>query len=704
MRCMGRILLAAILVSGLVLPVVAAAADGEKPPSSRLKMPIRKVDKEKENKPRPGQPPARPSLNFSPAAGAALQAVKQRRKALDAMKAKAAEDNPEGQMAAKALALSAARADTVIEAVRQRLAGTGDPSDAVLALKRLARGQIPPPEGAPQPPKEEEKPKDAPPDPEAAAKAKAEELARPAIQARAMLLMGDLHMEGRAVKASHSQAYVWFVRAAKLGNAEAAYRIGILGERGIGIPKSGGRAVEWYEVASEGPSIPGLMRLAQAHEAGELDLRLDPRAALGWYRLAAKAGSEEARRKVQALEAERPASQGGIEAVADRVARAVGGSPTPETAVPLDLGSLGAQGGAAVGAALGQAMGEALGMMAEGMVKGMAEAMGGAGLRFGEPAEPDGVLGGLIDRYVAAVNARDPAALESLFQPDSKACLTEENRATYDGLLATKLERPLDAVHPAPRLYRLAAEGPLPFDDLMDYPRRPTHYMMAELATKDGGKVRFDSALVGEDGKWSFVFPCLKPDALAWARGAREARASAGKAPLKLEPPKEGGGDKDFPRGPEGPLPGGGQAFVEKFLAAVKARDTQALDNMMHPKARACITQKTAPFFAFLNESLTDIDFSRPTRVQTFPFLEGSEPGRMPGGSYRALASHELKITYNLAQSADGRMKSSQNVSIYLAQEDGTWSTVPPCPTDAELAMLPMLRTLFDGMKKAFKP
>lgn len=706
----ARILLTVFLAAALALPLelvssgAEAAGDG-KPPSARTKVPLRKGDKEKDAKVRGGFPPPKPVTAYSPAADASLKAVRGRRAQMRKLEAKAKETGPEAEAAGKTLRFFLERKESVLALVRKEVA-EGKYEQAYQGLRRMARGQIPPPAGADKvPPKEGDKPADPKADPDAAAKAQAEDLARTAIQNEAAVMLGDLHMEGQGVPKSYSLARGRFLAAAKRGSTDAAYRLALLSERGIGVPRSSVQAVEWYEVAAYGDHVLASLRLGQAFRRGELELRSDPRMAKAWYREAAMLGSEEAKKALVEMEAEQPTPHPGVADAAAAAGRDLKQEGQGGGLMPSSL-----PGPEGLGEALGQAMGDIMGRMATAMVEGITGALGGEALRAGTAEEPDLAFRSLIDRYAAAVNAKDLAGLKTLFNRDSMACTTPGGQADDDRLLAEAFAKPLDAAKPpGVRLTRLAAEGSLPYENLFDYPRRPTHYAAVALAGADGAPATLSTALIKEDAGWSFVFPCLKPEARAMMAAAPAPASVPAPAadnpdyvsvpprepggPLKLEP---GQGGRDGPeRIGEVALQGAGAAFLEKFTGYLKAKDTLGLDGLIHPIARACITAKTAPFFAFVNKTLMDIDFAKGPEIRTY----GLKPG-YGGNAYRPSPTHEVVIKYGMEAFAGGKGHSWQSVSLYLVNEGDRWNTVPPCPTQEQMAMLPMLKALYEGMAK----
>lgn len=54
----------------------------------------------------------------------------------------------------------------------------------------------------------------------------------------AQLLLGLMHQDGAGVAQDHAEAARWYRRAADQGVAQAQYALGVLSERGGGVPRS----------------------------------------------------------------------------------------------------------------------------------------------------------------------------------------------------------------------------------------------------------------------------------------------------------------------------------------------------------------------------------------------------------------------------------------------------------------------------------
>lgn len=79
---------------------------------------------------------------------------------------------------------------------------------------------------------------------------------------------------------------------AEQGNAAAQNYLGLLYDRGHGVPQDSGQAMTWYRKAAEGGSAEAQYSLGAAHEFGFGAPRDEPQAA-SWYRKAAEQGFAE---------------------------------------------------------------------------------------------------------------------------------------------------------------------------------------------------------------------------------------------------------------------------------------------------------------------------------------------------------------------------------------------------------------------------
>lgn len=82
------------------------------------------------------------------------------------------------------------------------------------------------------------------------------------------------------------EAFKWLQLAADAGNAEGAYKLGLMLRDGLGRPKDAVEAAKWYRVAAERGHALAQVSLGKAYELGS-GVPQDFAEALKWYRLSA---------------------------------------------------------------------------------------------------------------------------------------------------------------------------------------------------------------------------------------------------------------------------------------------------------------------------------------------------------------------------------------------------------------------------------
>lgn len=145
--------------------------------------------------------------------------------------------------------------------------------------------------------------------------------------AEAQLAVAQIYFTGKGVDVDHVEAARWFEMAAKGGNAEAAYRLGLFRDYGLaapaadpvaalplftqaadaghlkaqlhlaamldegrGVPRDAAGALERYEAAANQGDLSAQMATANKYALGD-GVATDPAAAARWYRAAADQNS-----------------------------------------------------------------------------------------------------------------------------------------------------------------------------------------------------------------------------------------------------------------------------------------------------------------------------------------------------------------------------------------------------------------------------
>ncbi len=129
-----------------------------------------------------------------------------------------------------------------------------------------------------------------------------------------------------------------------------------------------------------------------------------------------------------------------------------------------------------------------------------------------DPLDP--ALEQLVERFVAAVKAKDLARFKDLLHPDSLTCVTEDNSKTFDAYLSeTQFATEMTGGY---RVVLRNFAAPLPLPELLSFPVRPTHSVTIDFedpprqpgatVIRLGPTVIRD--VINDDGKWFLVIGC----------------------------------------------------------------------------------------------------------------------------------------------------------------------------------------------------
>ena len=121
-------------------------------------------------------------------------------------------------------------------------------------------------------------------------------------------------------------------------------------------------------------------------------------------------------------------------------------------------------------------------------------------------------------------------------------------------------------------------------------------------------------------------------------------------------------------------------AFVERYVDAVRAKDTHRLKALVHPKSLACIQSDAAAFFDDVFASRIRDRADAQYRASVQPIAPG-QPLLMEGDvTYPVRPTHWIQV--DLAPGGT----SGTILMVQVVAERGTWLEVLPCPTPATLA------------------
>lgn len=115
--------------------------------------------------------------------------------------------------------------------------------------------------------------------------------------ASAQLCFGDHLMSGEGVTQDWREAATWFGKAARQGNAEAQYKLGVAFDRGAGVERSAGESQQYLQASADQGYIPSHVELAgQAYMAG------DTPGAVRGYTIAANQGDSWAQSMLRTIQ------------------------------------------------------------------------------------------------------------------------------------------------------------------------------------------------------------------------------------------------------------------------------------------------------------------------------------------------------------------------------------------------------------------
>lgn len=127
-----------------------------------------------------------------------------------------------------------------------------------------------------------------------------------------------------------------------------------------------------------------------------------------------------------------------------------------------------------------------------------------------------------VEALVTAINSKDAAKRKALVHPDSLRCATEQ-----DTLLDEQFARQARLPVPTDVSWTLtpAHPGQPLFADKFDYPVRPTHLLQLDFSTGPNRSTTLLLQLAKHGNDWREVSACPKPETVAAAKVAAQARA-----------------------------------------------------------------------------------------------------------------------------------------------------------------------------------
>jgi hypothetical protein len=111
--------------------------------------------------------------------------------------------------------------------------------------------------------------------------------------ARAQDSLGVMYEKGEGVPTDYAEALKWVRKAADQGLAEAQHNLGVMYEKGEGVPKDYAEALKWLRKAADQENADAQYALGVMYANGE-GVPKDGIEGLAWFNLAADSGDENA--------------------------------------------------------------------------------------------------------------------------------------------------------------------------------------------------------------------------------------------------------------------------------------------------------------------------------------------------------------------------------------------------------------------------
>jgi len=119
--------------------------------------------------------------------------------------------------------------------------------------------------------------------------------------------------------------------------------------------------------------------------------------------------------------------------------------------------------------------------------------------------------------------------------------------------------------------------------------------------------------------------------------------------------------------------------FVKPWVEALRSKDKAALERLFHPAVRACINPSTQEFFDIGIQRLIDPAQNGPYRITKIAPMTEPFPAFLPEEGFHV----PVQPTYDMNLQFD---QSNTVMAIFLAQSNGRWYEVFPCPNEKGMA------------------
>lgn len=141
-------------------------------------------------------------------------------------------------------------------------------------------------------------------------------------------------------------------------------------------------------------------------------------------------------------------------------------------------------------------------------------------------------------------------------------------------------------------------------------------------------------------------------------------------------------GDKE----PPSKLTPAQREFAESLVKAVNSRDRQGVQNLIAPKSKACFNKDNAFYLDRWTEKQARYVVSGDYTARFYP-LSGKFSETTPLATFPVAATHNIEIRYG------GTREMTVTLIRQVAEQNGKWYLVAPCPTADGLARVKQSET-----------
>jgi len=151
-----------------------------------------------------------------------------------------------------------------------------------------------------------------------------------------------------------------------------------------------------------------------------------------------------------------------------------------------------------------------------------------AGIGGNAWSQTTGEAGAFVKNLVDAINSKNLDRRKALVHPKSLVCATAEPGSFYYSM-ATRQARDTVPAGYKWKITPVQPDQPPLFADKFDYPVRPTHLLQLDFETGANRSKTMILQIVHDGTKWHEVIACPKPETVAAARAAGQAKAERAK-------------------------------------------------------------------------------------------------------------------------------------------------------------------------------